>query len=92
MSRRRNIDIQRAILKVLGKRGWMTAGAIARETGIELRTVKNHLYRLQRFKGKVKVLYYYPNGQLYRVAREKRFVTCHRCRAKIRICAGQYNH
>lgn len=66
MSRRKNNEIQRAILKVLEKRGWMTPGAIAREIETTLRTTKRHLYKLQRFKRRIEVLYYYPNGRLYR--------------------------
>ncbi|MBA3045782.1 MAG: hypothetical protein FP824_06170 [Euryarchaeota archaeon] len=70
---------------VLNDRGWVAPGALAREIHTDIRTTEKHLGVLKSYRKKVDILHYYPNGKLYRITREKRFVTCHRCRAKVRV-------
>jgi predicted ArsR family transcriptional regulator len=67
MTRRRNVEIRRVILKTLEKRGAMTLTSIARETGTTVRATKRHLDALERFKGKVEAIHYHPKRKLYRL-------------------------
>ncbi|MBA3045984.1 MAG: helix-turn-helix transcriptional regulator [Euryarchaeota archaeon] len=85
MERRRNTVIQRAILRTLGEKGPMTAGTLAKEVGATYRTVKRHLYILERFKGKIEWITFYPDITLCRLRKKQRMIQCQRCRAKVTI-------
>ena len=71
MSRRRNVEIRRAILRALETRGTMTLTSIARETGSTVRTTKRHLHALEHFNGKVDALYYHPKRKLYKLKKAR---------------------
>ena len=83
--RRRDTVIQRAIIRTLGEKGPMTAGALARKINATNRTINRHLYILERFRMKVETVSYYPNIRLYGLRKTKQVVRCQKCGARVAI-------
>lgn len=81
--RRKNIVIQRAILKVLREKGPMTSATLAKEIRATYRTVKRHLHVLERYRGKVEVISYYPDIRLYGLRTKRLVARCQKCGAKV---------
>ncbi len=67
MIRRTNRQLDRAILKVLKEKGLITVGGIVNEINAQYRTVKRRLDLLVRYHRKVEIVYYNPNGKLYKL-------------------------
>ena len=83
--RRRDAVIHRAIIGTLGEKGPMTTGTLAKEIKATYRTVSGHLYKLERFRGKVEVISYYPDIRLYGLRKKRQVARCQKCGAKVDI-------
>ena len=85
VTRRRDTAIQRAIIRTLGEKGPMTAGALANKIKATHRTISRHLYILERFRRKVEVVSYYPNIRLYRLRKARQVIRCQKCGARVAV-------
>ena len=77
--------IQRFIIRTLGEKGPMTAGALANEIKATHRTVIKHLHILERFRRKVEIISYYPDIKLYGLRKAKQVARCKKCGARIAV-------